>query len=68
MKSKKDRKISVYYPQLIADLCLWNHPDQVVQDRWAKTFRQLSSSGSAKAEETDDVSSEVSDDLREDVG
>ncbi len=67
MKSKKDRKISVYYPQLIADLCLWNHPDQVVQDRWAKTFWQVSSSGSAKSEETDDVSSGVSNDLKEDV-
>jgi CRISPR system Cascade subunit CasB len=38
IKSKKDKKISVYYPQLISDLCLWNHPDQFVQDRWARAF------------------------------
>ncbi len=38
IKSKKDKKISVYYPQLIADLCFWEHPDQFVQDQWAKTF------------------------------
>jgi CRISPR system Cascade subunit CasB len=38
IKSKKERKISVYYPQLIADLCFWDHPDQFVQDQWARTF------------------------------
>lgn len=38
IKSKKDKKIPVYYPQLIADLCNWNHPDKFVQDRWARTF------------------------------
>lgn len=38
IKSKKDKKIGVYYPQLIVDLCNWNHPDQFVQDHWAKTF------------------------------
>lgn len=38
IKSKKDKKISVYYPQLIADLCFWNHSDQFVQDRWARAF------------------------------
>ncbi|MCJ2543326.1 type I-E CRISPR-associated protein Cse2/CasB [Thermostichus vulcanus] len=38
IKSKKDKKIPVYYPQLIADLCFWDHPDQFIQDQWAKTF------------------------------
>lgn len=38
IKSKKEKKISVYYPQLIADLCFWSHPDQFVQDRWARAF------------------------------
>jgi CRISPR system Cascade subunit CasB len=38
IKSKKDKKISVYYPQMITDLCFWNHPDQFVQDRWARAF------------------------------
>lgn len=38
IKSKKDKKIPIYYPQLIADLRFWDHPDQFVQDRWAKTF------------------------------
>lgn len=39
IKSKKDKKkIPVYYPRLIVDLCNWDHPDQFVQDRWARTF------------------------------
>ncbi len=35
---KRDKRIPVYYPQLIVDLCLWEHPDQFIQDQWAKTF------------------------------
>ncbi|ATS17645.1 type I-E CRISPR-associated protein Cse2/CasB [Parathermosynechococcus lividus PCC 6715] len=38
IKSKKDKKIPIYYPQLIADICFWDHPDQFIQDQWAKTF------------------------------
>lgn len=38
IKGKREKKIAVYYPQLIIDLCSWDHPDQFVQDRWAKTF------------------------------
>lgn len=38
IKSKKDKKIPIYYPQLIVDLCNWDHPDQFVQDRWARAF------------------------------
>ncbi len=38
IKSKKDKKIGIYYPRLIADLCFWDHPDQFVQDDWARTF------------------------------
>lgn len=34
----KSQDVKVYYPQLIADLCSWDHPDSFVQDRWAKTF------------------------------
>lgn len=49
IKSKRDKKIGIHssiqqcqigihYPQLIADLCFWDHPDQFVQDDWARTF------------------------------
>jgi CRISPR system Cascade subunit CasB len=34
----KSQEVRVYYPQLILDLCNWDHPDQFVQDRWARTF------------------------------
>jgi CRISPR system Cascade subunit CasB len=36
----KSQGVKVYYPQLIVDLCNWEHPDQFVQDRWARTFWQ----------------------------
>jgi CRISPR system Cascade subunit CasB len=39
-KSQKDKKVTVYYPRLIVDLCNWEHPDQFVQDCWARTFWQ----------------------------
>lgn len=34
----KSQDIKVCYPQLIIDLCNWDHPDQFIQDRWARTF------------------------------
>jgi CRISPR system Cascade subunit CasB len=53
IKGKKDKKIPVYYPQLIADLCNWNHPDKFVQDRWARTFWRapIPAAKSSEAEE-----------------
>jgi CRISPR system Cascade subunit CasB len=41
----KSKGIKVYYPQLITDLCNWEHPDQFVQDRWARTFWQAPKPG-----------------------
>lgn len=38
IKSKKDRTIPIYYPKLLSDLCHWDHPDQYIQDQWARTF------------------------------
>ena len=34
----KSKHISIHYPQLIADLEHWDHPDQYIQDRWARAF------------------------------
>lgn len=34
----KSKEVSVDYPKLIADLCRWDHPDQYIQDHWARTF------------------------------
>jgi CRISPR system Cascade subunit CasB len=36
MKTKK--KIVIDYPQLLADLRRWDHPDQYIQDNWARAF------------------------------
>ncbi len=34
----KSKGIAINYPQLILDLCRWEHPDQYVQDKWARAF------------------------------
>jgi CRISPR system Cascade subunit CasB len=34
----KTKEVRIDYPQLLADLCQWDHPDQYIQDRWARTF------------------------------
>jgi CRISPR system Cascade subunit CasB len=34
----KTKEIGLDYPQLLSDLCKWEHPDQRVQDRWARSF------------------------------
>ena len=34
----KSKTISIHYPQLIVDLKAWNHPDQYIQDKWARDF------------------------------
>lgn len=34
----KSNGIAINYPQLIVDLCRWEHPDQYIQDNWARAF------------------------------
>jgi CRISPR system Cascade subunit CasB len=34
----KTKEIRLDYPQLLSDLCQWEHPDQYIQDRWARSF------------------------------
>jgi CRISPR system Cascade subunit CasB len=34
----KTKGIAIDYPQLIVDLRQWEHPDQYVQDQWARAF------------------------------
>ncbi|BDM82864.1 type I-E CRISPR-associated protein Cse2/CasB [Acaryochloris marina] len=34
----KSKGIPINYPQLLVDLCRWDHPDQYIQDKWARTF------------------------------
>jgi CRISPR system Cascade subunit CasB len=34
----KTKSIAINYPKLIADLAGWEHPDQYVQDNWARAF------------------------------
>lgn len=34
----KANNIAINYPQLLVDLCRWDHPDQFIQDKWARAF------------------------------
>lgn len=34
----KSKKVAINYPQLVVDLTGWNHPDQYIQDKWARSF------------------------------
>lgn len=38
IRQMKTKDIMVDYPKLIVDLCQWNHPNQYIQDEWAKSF------------------------------
>jgi CRISPR system Cascade subunit CasB len=38
VRQMKSKEISIDYPQLIYDLNQWEHPDQYIQDKWARTF------------------------------
>ncbi|MDB9524387.1 type I-E CRISPR-associated protein Cse2/CasB [Oscillatoria sp. CS-180] len=37
MRSSK-KKVVISYPQLLVDLNRWEHPDQYIQDKWARAF------------------------------
>ncbi len=34
----KSKEVRIDYPRLLVDLCQWEHSDQYIQDRWARTF------------------------------
>ncbi len=38
VRQMKSKGIRVDYPQLLVDLLQWEHPNQYIQDRWARTF------------------------------
>jgi CRISPR system Cascade subunit CasB len=38
VRQMKMQEIAIDYPQLLADLRRWEHPDQYIQDKWARTF------------------------------
>jgi CRISPR system Cascade subunit CasB len=44
VRQMKSKDIAIDYPLLLADLCQWEHPDQYIQDRWARTFWSASES------------------------
>lgn len=50
----KSKGVAINYPKLIVDLCRWEHPDQYVQDQWARAFWGASSKPSEDVEEGSD--------------
>jgi len=38
VRQMKTRGIAIDYAQLLADLRRWEHPDQYIQDQWARAF------------------------------
>lgn len=38
VRQMKPKEIPIDYPQLISDLSQWEHPNQYIQDNWARTF------------------------------
>ena len=40
----KTKEVHIDYPQLLADLCQWEQPNQYIQDNWARSFWSVSSS------------------------
>ena len=57
----KSKRVAIYYPKLIVDLGRWEHPDQYVQDQWARAFWGASSKPS------EDVSENVEEGSDEEV-
>jgi CRISPR system Cascade subunit CasB len=43
VRQMKSKGIRVDYPQLLTDLLQWEHSNQYIQDRWARTFWGASS-------------------------
>ncbi len=38
VRQMKSKGVRINYPQLLADLQQWEHPNQYIQDQWARTF------------------------------
>ena len=50
VRQMKSKKIAIGYPQLLADLRQWEHPNQYIQDRWARAFWGAPPNSSNEAE------------------
>lgn len=50
----KSKNIVINYPLLIADLRQWSHPDQYIQDKWARAFWGAPKLSEDKQKTTDD--------------
>jgi len=51
IRQMASKKIAINYPQLLADLRQWEHPNQYIQDRWARAFWGAPSGSSDETEQ-----------------
>jgi len=51
----KSKDIAIDYPKLIVDLCRWEHPDQYIQDQWARAFWGAPEPPKEKQEASDEI-------------
>lgn len=56
VRQMKSEGIAIDYPKLLADLRQWEHPNQYIQDQWARAFW-----GSAPASESSKEDQEMSE-------
>ncbi|OLP18282.1 type I-E CRISPR-associated protein Cse2/CasB [Leptolyngbya sp. 'hensonii'] len=52
VRQMKSKEIAIDYPKLLADLRQWEHPNQYIQDQWARTFWGTPPSSSDETEPT----------------
>lgn len=50
----KSQEQPVNWSQLLLDLCAWNHPDRLVQRRWARAFWSRPIAGEEEPESSDE--------------
>ncbi len=54
IRQMKSKGIAIDYPKLLADLRQWEHPNQYIQDQWARAFWGAPTGISEESELTDD--------------
>jgi len=58
VRQMKGKGIAIDYPQLLADLRQWEHPNQYIQDHWARAFWGAPSGSPDEAEPAADDTAE----------
>ncbi len=55
VRQMKTKEVAIDYPKLLADLRQWEHPNQYIQDQWARTFWNVPAAPSDGSQVTDEA-------------